>query len=33
MEIKEQKKETFEEGFNKHMDKVTPEEKKRFLEE
>lgn len=33
MELKEKRKETFEEGFSKHMEEVTPEERKRFLEE
>lgn len=33
MEIKEQKKETFEEGFKKHMEEVSAEQRKRFLEE
>jgi len=33
MDIKEERKESFEEGFKKHMEEVTPEERKRFLED
>jgi len=33
MELKETKKETFEEGFKKHMREVSPEERKKFLED
>ena len=32
MEIKERKKETFEEGYKKHMREVTPKEREDFLE-
>ena len=33
MEIKEPKKETFEKEFNRHMEEVSPQQRKRFLEE
>ena len=29
---KELKKESFEEGFGRHFDEVTPEERKKYLE-
>ncbi len=32
MEPKETKKESFEEGFSKHFDEVTSEERKKYLE-
>ena len=33
MDIRELKKESFEEGYKKHREEVTPAERKRFLEE
>jgi len=33
LEPKEQKKESFEEGFKKHMREVSPQERKDYLEE
>ena len=33
LDIKEKRKESFEEGFNKHMREVTPKEREDFLED
>jgi len=33
MEIKKPKKESFEKEFNRHMEEVTPEQRKRFLKD